>query len=52
MGGSVEDIIITFFMLMFAILLFLLQIVFYVYEKIRNGILALRRLWGFMRQRV
>ena len=47
-----EDIIITFFMLMFAILLFLLKIVFYVYEKIRNGVLAIKRLWLVMIERV
>ncbi|WP_158508955.1 hypothetical protein [Sulfurospirillum sp. UCH001] len=46
-----EDIIILFFMLMFAILLFLFEIAFYIYEKIRAGILSLRRLWVEMRNR-
>ena len=47
-----EDIIILFFMLMFAILLFLFKIAFYIYEKIIAGILSLRRLWMDMKKRV
>ncbi|MFW9627729.1 MAG: hypothetical protein ACMV1K_13465 [Sulfurospirillum sp.] len=47
-----EDIIILFFMLMFAIVLFLFKIAFYVYEKIMTGILTLRRLWVGMKESV